>query len=156
MSLEAKILDIVDGKKKAPLLFPLLRACSVAYGSGVALRHFAYGIGLFKTHSANAFVVSVGNIACGGTGKTPFVKFLAQALKDSHRIAILSRGYRSSVEHQHEPLLVTNESAEVCGDEPHILASSVPDAMVFAGKYRLKAAKQAQERGASIIILDDG
>lgn len=161
MSLETKVLDIIDGKKKAPLLFPLLRACSFAYGSGVALRHLAYRLGVCKSHQVASFVVSVGNIACGGTGKTPFVRFLAKALRDSNKVAILSRGYRSPSEHARHPLLISGGdgpllSAEVCGDEPFLLASSLSGVSIWVGKHRHEAARRASEQGADIVILDDG
>ncbi len=161
MSLETGLLAIIDGRKKAPLLTPVLRACSLLYGSAIALRHAAYHLGISKSYRAPSFVVSVGNIACGGTGKTPFVRFLAKALSPASKIAILSRGYRSPSEHVHAPLLISGKegpllSADVCGDEPYLLASSLPGVSVWVGKRRLEAARMASEQGSEVVILDDG
>jgi len=158
---ETTVLAIIDGKKKAPVLKPLLRACSFLFGSALAVRHAAYHLGICKSQQVPAFVISVGNIACGGTGKTPFVRFLAQALAASSKVAILSRGYRSLSECARHPLLITGEngplfSADVCGDEPYLLASSLPGVSVWVGKRRLEAARLASSQGSEVIILDDG
>lgn len=161
MTLEMKVLDVIDGKRKATFLFPFLRLCSFFYGSGVALRHLAYHLGICKTQRANTFVISVGNIACGGTGKTPFVRFLTQALTKTCKTAILSRGYRSSLEHLKQPCLISDDQgpivpATVCGDEPYFLAASLPGVKVWVGKHRYKAAKQAAQQKVDVAILDDG
>lgn len=160
MSLETKILDIIDGKKKPSFWLPALRVCSFLYGVGIASRHLAYNLRLCKTHTVPTCVISVGNIACGGTGKTPFVRFLAKALNSSN-VAILSRGYRSSSEHLPEPLLISGEhgpvlSATTCGDEPYLLASALPGVKVWVGKHRYKAAHSASVLGIDAVILDDG
>ncbi len=161
MSIDSIVMDVIDGKKKAPFFSQVLRACSLLYGSAVAFRHFAYRLGVCKTHKAGVLVVSVGNIACGGTGKTPFVRFIAKSLLPGSQVAILSRGYRSASEHLAHPILITGENgplfaAAVCGDEPYLLASSLPGAAVWVGKHRHKAARRAAENGTDVIILDDG
>ena len=72
------------------LLIPL----SVLYGLGVKLRLWAYTIKIFKKKALPAFVLSVGNLTAGGTGKTPAVAMLAEwALGRGYRVAVLSRGY---------------------------------------------------------------
>lgn len=82
-------------------------------------------------------VVSVGNITAGGTGKTPFVHLLAQRF--SHRkVAILSRGYGAMP------------------DEPALLARRLPSVSIYVGKDRAELARKAVEKGAELLILDDG
>lgn len=157
----SKVLDIIDGKRKAPFLSYALRVCSLLYGSAVAFRHLAYRLGVCKTHKIAAFVVSVGNIACGGTGKTPFVRFITKSLSPGCKIAILSRGYRSPSEHLPHPVLITGEhgpllSAAVCGDEPYLLASTLPGVAVWVGKHRHEAARRSAQKGTDVVILDDG
>ncbi len=161
MFLENTVLDIIDGKKRAPLFSLLLRLCSLFYASAIVFYHLAFRLKVCKTYRAETLVVSVGNIACGGTGKTPFVRFLAKALSKECKVAILSRGYRSSSEHLPQPLLITGKErplppVTVCGDEPYLLASSLPDVDIWVGKHRHEAARLAAAQGRDIVILDDG
>ncbi|MCP5469203.1 MAG: tetraacyldisaccharide 4'-kinase [Chlamydiales bacterium] len=96
-------------------------------------------------------VISVGNVVCGGTGKTDVVTLLAKALPG--KVGILSRGYKGAAR---GPLLVHNESASVCGDEPRMLADRLPNALVVVGRDRVAGARLAIEKGATCLIMDDG
>ena len=49
---------------------------------------------ILKQHTFGVPVIVVGNIAVGGTGKTPHVEFIINALRNSHHMAFLSRGYK--------------------------------------------------------------
>ncbi|MBI3211605.1 MAG: tetraacyldisaccharide 4'-kinase, partial [Simkania negevensis] len=93
----------------------------------------------------------VGNIIAGGSGKTPFVEKIGKDLSSLAALAILSRGYRSK-KHKGEDAF----SYEVYGDEPSLLAKTLPEAQLFIGKNRHLSAKRAAEKGAELIILDDG
>ena len=104
-------------------------------------------------------VISVGNLTVGGTGKTPLVLWLAQALQNrGHRVGILSRGYggknpKVTVVGTTGQALAT--PAEV-GDEPVMLARAFAG-VVIAGRDRVAAAWLACERfGLDVVILDDG
>ena len=62
---------------------------------GVSIRNWCYNVGLGKTHSFNIPIISIGNIAFGGTGKTPMVIHLCEQLRTKgYRPAIISRGYK--------------------------------------------------------------
>jgi tetraacyldisaccharide 4'-kinase len=64
------------------------------YELGVRLRVVAYETEYRKQKRLRAVVISVGNIALGGTGKTPMVEYIARYIKsEDHRVAILTRGY---------------------------------------------------------------
>jgi len=114
--------------------------------------------GLKRRRALDAPVLSVGNITVGGTGKTPFVLYLAQLLRRAgHTPGILSRGHgRHSLE-QH---LILEPGARVkvsrSGDEPQIfLRSGV--APVGIGKDRYRNGRALEERfGVDVLILDDG
>lgn len=152
--METYILDVMEGKRRGK---GLLRALSYLYQGGVALRNAAYDRGWIKAVDCGLPVISVGNIVAGGTGKTPFVKFLAEHLMNDFQVAILSRGYRSSNENTGRSLLVTTETPVLeCGDEPYWLAKHLPRAQVWVGKNRAQSAKRAREAGAELLILDDG
>jgi tetraacyldisaccharide 4'-kinase len=105
-------------------------------------------------------VISVGNLTAGGTGKTPFVAWLAQRLAASGaKPAILSRGYGGRA--GRGPLVVSRgdgplHGAALCGDEPLLLARALDAAIVVVGSDRLAGAREAARLGATVALLDDG
>jgi tetraacyldisaccharide 4'-kinase len=109
----------------------------------------------------SAVVVSVGNLAVGGTGKTPFTLWLAETLiQAGMTVAILSRGYgRQSdlVARVREPQDGWSRAAALYGDEPVLLARRLPSVAVWVGRSRYAAGFQAiQQDAPSVLILDDG
>lgn len=152
MTLETHILDIIEGKKKAPLTKALLGVISQGYRAGVALRHFAYDW-ILPTTKLKIPVISIGNIVAGGTGKTPFVEYLAQNFAPK-KVAIATRGFRR----KSKKTIVIKEDTPVedCGDEPYLLAQKLPDSIVIVDDSRAFAGYLAQIYGAEILILDDG
>jgi tetraacyldisaccharide 4'-kinase len=132
---------------------------SFLYGRTVEARAGLYAAGTLRQHRLAAPVISVGNLTFGGTGKTPFVEFLARRLRfEGYRPAILSRGYgrRSRgvvVVSRGEGPLVT---PEIGGDEPVALAGRLPDVAVVVGERRVAAARAAALQGADLFLLDDG
>ena len=118
----------------------------------------AYRLGLCKSERAAVPVISVGNIACGGTGKTPLVAALARTLLSAGaRPAILTRGYRRRAS---QPVLLWQErqaSWEQAGDEPALLARALPDVPIVVDPDRVRGAATAvRETGATHLLLDDG
>jgi tetraacyldisaccharide 4'-kinase len=100
-------------------------------------------------------IVSVGNLIVGGSGKTPFVITLASRYKD---VTIISRGYGR----QSNGLIEVSKKGEILttveqgGDEPMLMAKSLPYASVIVSEDRHEAIKLAKNQGAKLIILDDG
>jgi tetraacyldisaccharide 4'-kinase len=132
-----------------------------AYRAGFLAREAAYRRGWLARGRLSCAVVSVGNLAVGGTGKTPTVEMVARWLaEDGRRVAILSRGYgrRSGgpvelVSDGGEPRL----SAERAGDEPLLLARRLPGVAVVVGADRLAAGRWAvSELQPDVVLLDDG
>jgi tetraacyldisaccharide 4'-kinase len=113
-------------------------------------------------HRATRPVISVGNLAMGGRGKTPTVAAVARLLVDAgERPAILSRGYarRAPV----DDVVVVSDGTHVLadldrsGDEPLMLAKNVPGAVVLVCDVRATAAILAQARyNVTVHLLDDG
>jgi len=98
----------------------------------------AYAAGRLHARKLDVPVISVGNITAGGTGKTPFVEWLAQHLRQlGRRPAILSRGYRRN-------------------DEALILEQNLPDIPHLPDADRFRAGRKAIAEGADCILLDDG
>jgi len=107
-------------------------------------------------------VVSVGNLAMGGRGKTPVVALVARLLVEAgERPAILSRGYRRA-DPQDGVVIVsdgTHRRADLgrAGDEPLMLARAVPGAAVLVCEVRAMAAALAEVvLAATVHVLDDG
>ena len=133
------------------------RSGSRLYGLGVRLADLLWAAGLRRPQAASLPVVSVGSLTVGGSGKTPFVRWLARRLlEDGQRPAILSRGYRSSGGAR--PRVVDPERPDVRrdGDEPCLLARSLPDVPGVVSPDRLAASRLAAARGADVLLLDDG
>ncbi len=100
-------------------------------------------------------IVSVGNLIVGGSGKTPFVIALASRFQN---VTIISRGYgRKS-----QGLVEVSRNGEILvdveqsGDEPMLMAISLPQASVIVSEDRHRAIEFAKEQGVKLIILDDG
>lgn len=123
------------------------------------LRARLYASGRIPSSTLPRPTLSVGNLTFGGTGKTPFVEFLAKRFRfEGKRPAVLSRGYRR----RSRGLIVVSRgegpvvNAEDGGDEPVSLAHRLPGVIVVVAESRAKAAHAASELGADLLILDDG
>ena len=100
-------------------------------------------------------VIVIGNITVGGTGKTPLVIWLANALAGrGYRVAIVTRGYGGRSKTWPREVNASCDSREV-GDEPVLMAQKTA-ALVIADPDRVRAAQQAVARGADVILSDDG
>src|SRR5947208_4644355 len=117
-------------------------------------REKLYEHGLLATKRLNHPVISIGNLTLGGTGKTPLVIALAEALRDAgFRPVILSRGYgRTS-----RGVLVAGADWEESGDEPLLMKQRLGNVPVVVGANRFQAGQLAEQRQlGDIFILDDG
>ncbi len=125
----------------------LLWPVSAVYGAVAARRMARPGV------RAGVPVVCVGNYHLGGAGKTPVTLALAQMLRAmGERPVVVSRGYGGSLEGPVEVDARRHMAAEV-GDEPLMMAERVP---VVVARDRAAGAMLARERGASVVLLDDG
>ncbi|HEY7723853.1 MAG TPA: tetraacyldisaccharide 4'-kinase [Anaeromyxobacteraceae bacterium] len=141
------------------LLAPLALAEAI-FRAGAALRAGLYRAGLLAAERAGAPVISVGNLAVGGAGKTPAAIAVARRLQSrGRRVAVLSRGYRAT---RREARVVSDGrrvllGAADAGDEPLLLARRLPGAAVLCGPRRAPLARRAVEAlGADALVLDDG
>jgi tetraacyldisaccharide 4'-kinase len=131
------------------------------YGAAVAARLAAYRRGLLPVRRAGRPVLSVGNVAAGGTGKTPFVRWLAgELLARGQRPSILTRGYGRE---SRGTVVVSDGAGSVAavrdaGDEASVLAGALPAVPVVAAARRIRAARRAEEIQPAIALhlLDDG
>ncbi len=141
------------------LLAPLAAAEGV-FRAGAAARSALFRAGLVRQLRAPVPVISLGNLAVGGAGKTPATLAVAERLlARGRRIAVLSRGYgarRSDARVVSDGRLVLLP-VEDAGDEPLLIARRLPEAAVLCGPRRAELARRAvEEFGADALVLDDG
>ncbi|HEY6002593.1 MAG TPA: tetraacyldisaccharide 4'-kinase, partial [Anaeromyxobacter sp.] len=144
----------------ARLLAPPLRAAEALFRAGVAVRGALYERGLLKVERAGVPVVSIGNVAVGGAGKTPAAMAVASRLvARGRKVALLSRGYgatRGDSRVVSDGARVRIEAAEA-GDEPALVALRLPGVLVLCGPRRAEIARTAVHGlGADALLLDDG
>jgi tetraacyldisaccharide 4'-kinase len=130
------------------------------YAAAVAARNALYDSGVRRIVTADLPVVSVGNLTTGGTGKTPIAREIARRLHGGgERPAILLRGYRASGSDEPAPAWrerIEPDELARWGDEALAHARALPGVLVFAHPDRVRAARLARERGATVVVLDDG
>ena len=133
------------------LLFPL----SIWYAVGVAFRNLAFAIGLKKEVSPHVTTISVGNLATGGTGKTPMVEHLVRLFADEFSVALLSRGYRRKT--KGFVLADDQASAETIGDEPYMMHRKYPQVATSVCEKRVEGIRQllSLQQPPQLVLLDD-
>jgi tetraacyldisaccharide 4'-kinase len=179
-NMEQYFLDLMSGKRTGftdKIVIGVLFVASRFYRMAIQFRIWLYDKRIFRNRAIGCLVVSIGNLSCGGTGKTPVVEVFARTLsKKGRKVAVLSRGYRSkersfkekwiakfsSKKNEVPPKVVSDGKnllldSEYAGDEPYMLASNLKDVLVLVDRDRVKAGLYAiEEYGADTLILDDG
>lgn len=134
------------------LLFPF----ALIYDGATALRNRMFDVGLKKSQPFEVPTIVVGNLAVGGTGKTPFVEFLLNRLSGKFHLSVLSRGYGRKT---HGYKLATEDcSPEEIGDEPFQIYSKYKNKVCVAvGEERILAIPMilAENPEVEAIVLDD-
>jgi len=126
------------------------------YTFGVAVRHFLYDKHILRSHTVDVPTICVGNIAVGGTGKTPMVEYLVRLLlKHGYHPAILSRGYKRST--CGFLLADSTATARTIGDEAMQLHQVFPDVPVAVCENRVRGIHQLQRQlpQLDVVVLDD-
>jgi tetraacyldisaccharide 4'-kinase len=147
---------IHEQNRFTPATLPLA-ALSFLYGLGVKLRMRVTP----TKKELPGFVLSLGNLTVGGTGKTPAAAMIAKwALEQGYKPAILSRGYGGRS--RQKVLEVSDGRATLAtpieaGDEPYLLAKKLKGVPVIISKWRYDAGLFTHEKhGTDFFILDDG
>lgn len=137
----------------------VLSLLSKLYGGAVWSRLLLYRLGIRKTKRLSCFVLAIGNITAGGTGKTPMTVHVAKMLLEAgYKTVIISRGYKRKS--GQAVRVVSDGDAIRCdvreaGDEAYMMASSVK-CPVIVGKNRYYAGRLAVEKfNPDVILLDD-
>ena len=129
---------------------------SIVFRAIISLRRFLYCKKILKATQFEIPVIIVGNIAVGGTGKTPFVIWLANLLKQhGYQPGIVSRGYGGKAKNY--PIAVTAKSDPLLvGDEPVLIARNTQCPIIVAPDRVAAVNTLLQENNCNIVISDDG
>lgn len=134
----------------------LLLPISKVYGVVMAVRNKLFDMGILKQHTFDIPVIVVGNIAMGGTGKTPHTEYVVEALRDDYHIGVLSRGYKRRTKGF---VHATRRSRpEDIGDEPYQIFQKYGDEVCVAVcESRVEGIRRMLEIDPSInlVVLDD-
>jgi len=134
----------------------ILRILSWIYGAGVWLRNMLYDEHVLHSFKPSIPTICVGNLAVGGTGKTPHVEYLVRILQENgYVVAVLSRGYkRRSV-----GFVEANKdsTAASIGDEAMQMKLKFPDLIVAVCEDRFLGIRRLQRLhpDLQVVLLDD-
>lgn len=146
-----------DNTWQSMLLKPL--ASLVCFIAARRLQRFLQNPPVKQT---KAKVVVVGNIVVGGTGKTPFILWLADQLSQQNiSYGIVSRGYGGKLKKDQMPFYIhpeqqANLSASEIGDEPYLLALNLNCPLAISANRAEAVALLESKHDLEVIISDDG
>lgn len=129
---------------------------SALFRMGVAIRHMLYDRFMLPSFSVDIPTICVGNLAVGGTGKTPMTAYIVQLLLDNgYHPAILSRGYKRAT-HGFR-MADSSSSAETLGDEAMQMYRAFPDVPIAVCENRVRGVNQLKRQvpQLDVIVLDD-
>lgn len=133
----------------------LSRILSWLYGLTVGVRNLLYDEHIFYSHSVSVPTICIGNLAVGGTGKTPHTEFIARELSKHFRVAILSRGYRR----KSRGFVLADEHSTVLtiGDEPMQMHLNMPEIVLAVCENRVYGIRRLVRMfpDLQVVVLDD-
>ena len=129
---------------------------SWGYRLGVAVRHMLFNQHVLPSFTVPVPTICVGNLAVGGTGKTPMTEYLVQLmLEHGYHPAVLSRGYKRAT---HGFRMADAQSTvETIGDEAMQMYRKFPDVPIAVCENRVRGVRQLmrQVEHLDVVILDD-
>src|SRR5688572_7356414 len=134
----------------------LLLPFAMLYDLVMDIRNRLYDMKMWPSTSFDIPVISVGNLAVGGTGKTPMTEYLIRLLSPQHKIATLSRGYGRKTKGFR--IAGGHDSAATIGDEPYQMYKKFsPTIGVTVGEERVLAIPTILQElpETEIVLLDD-
>ena len=133
-----------------------LALVSLPYAAFVHVRRALFRRGLRASYRIGVPVVVVGNIAVGGTGKTPLVVWLVRFLREhGYRPGVICSGYRGTARDWPRYVHEESDPAEV-GDEAVLVAKRCR-CPVVAGRDRVASARTLLSRSdCDLVVSDDG
>ena len=128
---------------------------SLLYGGIIKLRNLLFDKNILRSAKFNFPLICVGNLAVGGTGKTPMVEYIIKLLEKKYKVATLSRGYKRKTKGF---FIADNKTtSEDIGDEPMQMHNNFPDVTVAVAEERVIGIPQllSEKPATQVIILDD-
>ena len=160
----------ISGEDRAPffsghrvITWPL----SQLFLFGTKVRCWLYDQRILKSHKLPGMTISIGNIALGGTGKSPIVmEVVRELVSRGARCAVLTRGYGSTLSPKDSmvirmgaPILPASVPTPI-PDEAMMQSMALPEVPVVIGRNRWEAACRFIKSGITEVpthwILDDG
>lgn len=134
------------------ILYPF----SLVYGLITGIRNMLYDKGVMRSTEHSVPTICVGNLAVGGTGKTPHVDYLVTLLKPRYRVAVLSRGYKRKSKGFR--IVTALDTVAMAGDEPLQLALRHSDITIAVDRNRNNGIREImrQRPDTEVILMDDG
>ncbi|WP_226389011.1 tetraacyldisaccharide 4'-kinase [Penaeicola halotolerans] len=134
----------------------LLWPFALLYDLVTRSRNYLFDIGYKKSIRFTVPTIVVGNLSVGGTGKTPMVEYMIKLLRQTERLAVLSRGYGRKT----RGFIAADASASAVaiGDEPfQIYQKFEGEIPVFVGEDRVLAVPNILVAApeTSLLLLDD-
>lgn len=125
------------------------------YGIAVGLRNLLYDEKVLRSSTVAIPTICVGNLAVGGTGKTPHTEYLLGLLQGRFKVAVLSRGYKRKTKGFR--LADEHSTAVTIGDEPMQIHLNFPNAIVAVSENRVHGIHKLMQLypDLQVIILDD-
>ena len=137
----------------------LLLPAGWIFGTVARLRRLLYEKSILKSHEPPVATVTVGNIAVGGTGKTPHSIYIINLLKEHFNVAFLSRGYgRTSTGYKSASILKKEDvSPETLGDEPFMIHLRFPEIPLAVDTDRIEGICNIKKErpDTDVVVLDD-
>lgn len=132
-----------------------LKPVGLLYSAILRLRHALYNKGFIKSEAGKLPTIVIGNLALGGTGKTPHSEYILRQLRQWCKPALLSRGYgRTS-----KGFIWANRikaTASIIGDEPMQILLKFPDLDVAVCENRLRGVEYLKNlTNSNVVVLDD-
>lgn len=148
---------LMNKQQRQAIVNAILTPFSWVYSMVITVRNFMFSHNiLLKQEEFDIPVVSVGNITVGGTGKTPHVEYLIEALCQQYNIGVLSRGYKRTTKGF---ILATDTlSPRDIGDEPYQIFHKFNGIITLAVcENRCKGIREMMRINpeVNLIILDD-
>ena len=137
----------------------LLVPFSLIFGCVAAIRRFLYRKGILRSEGSPVPAIDIGNLAVGGTGKTPHTQYVINLLKKDFQVAMLSRGYGRKSKGYHSVLQTDSQdrNAEMFGDEPFMTHLRFPDVPFVVDGDRCEGVRNLLDEHpeTNVIVLDD-
>ncbi len=134
----------------------ILKPFELIYHLASEVKNNLYDNNWLPSKKLNVPVISIGNLSFGGTGKTPFIEFLANEFVSLKKVVIICRSYKANLKGPQRIDLNLKNAVDLFGDEACLLQKNLPECKVWSGPQKYKTAIASLVDQPSLILVDDG